>query len=157
MNTDIPKKRVFSDKLVNLIGFGIFLTGIASISGLLSIISSIKNQSWNNTGLYSFSWSVILFLSIVINFIGLVKIALNEIFFSKTLCYCIWLIGSVFCISSFVLPRLDGYKDSGFTFLSSEDFVLIDASILLPGIILIILGCIVREGFQLQKESENIL
>ena len=77
--------------------------------------------------------------------------------FSGTLTWCIRIIGALFVLASLVIPRLDGYQPSDFRILSSGDFVLIDGSILIFGLLLIILGNIVMAGFSMQKEMNEIL
>ena len=51
----------------------------------------------------------------------------------------------------------EGYQSSGYEFLSRGSFVLIDAAIFIPGLLFVILGNIIMEGFSMQKEMDEIL
>jgi predicted transporter len=135
----------------------ICLTGLRSIAGILGIIAGIRENVWNEVGMASFVWKIFLTVIIVLLFCSLVKMAIDEKPFSGTLTWCIRIIGALFVLASLVIPRLDGYQPSDFRILSSGDFVLIDGSILIFGLLLIILGNIVMAGFSMQKEMNEIL
>lgn len=99
-------------------------------------------------------------LILIISLVGLIRIAsgLGEgKVFSRTLTVCVWLIGAVITAASVGIPRLPDYQSSGFEILSHGNFVLIDGTILVPGILLVILGSLIQEGFKLQKDEEEIL
>lgn len=59
--------------------------------------------------------------------------------------------------SSFILPRLSGYRDSGFEIMHSGSVTLIDGSILMIGVLLLIFAGIIKEGFSMQKELDEVL
>ena len=67
------------------------------------------------------------------------------------------MIGILLLTASFVIPRLEGDQSSGYEFLSRGSFVLIDAAIFIPGLLFVILGNIIMEGFSMQKEMDEIL
>ena len=67
------------------------------------------------------------------------------------------MIGILLLTASFVIPRLEGYQSSGYEFLSRGSFVLIDAAIFIPGLLFVILGNIIMEGFSMQKEMDEIM
>ena len=87
----------------------------------------------------------------------LVKILVDEKPFSKTLTWCIRIMGVMFMASAVIFPRLSGFQSSGFDIFASGDFVLIDGKMLVPGILLIVLGNLVMAGFDMQKEMDEIL
>lgn len=157
--TNITKdnKKQFSSRFATLLGISIFLTGFLSIMGVYYIFHGIIVQEWTLSGFQDFAWRTLLFSSSIISFIGLVEIAVNEKPFSKILTFCVKLIGGLFTASAFLIPRLPGYSSSGFEIFSCGSFVLIDGAILIPGLLLIILGGLISEGFHMQKEIDEII
>ncbi|MDO4338876.1 MAG: DUF2975 domain-containing protein [Eubacteriales bacterium] len=150
-------KKNFSEKVGSLLMIATFLTGIGSIGGVWSMISMIKDGSWSEIGINAFAWRSLMFLCMFCAFIALVKIAIDEKPFSKTLSVCLWIIGGLIIAASIVFPRLSGYRSSGFELFSGKNFVLIDGMILVVGILFIILGSLIKDGFEMQKEMEEIL
>lgn len=67
------------------------------------------------------------------------------------------MIGVLLMAAAFLLPRLEGYRPSGFDIISSGDFVLIDGIEFLPGMLLIILSSMIKAGFAMQREIDEIL
>lgn len=157
MNTRKKERRVFSQKTAVLLSFSIFLTGIVSLAGIYFFVRSVMEKTWNTTGMYAFAWKTLIYFIFFCCFVSMVKIALEEKPFSKTLTYCIWIIGGMFLAASFVFPRLEGYHSSGFELFSSGSFVLIDGMFLLPGLLFIILGSLIKAGFEMQREMDEIL
>lgn len=156
-DTDYVIKKKFSEKVGSLLTIAIFLTGFGSIGGMWSIISAVRDGSWNEIGVNAFAWRSLMFLCIFCAFIALMKIAIDEKPFSKTLAICLWTIGGLVMVASILFPRLSGYRSSGFELFSSKSFVLIDGMILVVGILFIILGSLIKAGFEMQKEMEEIL
>ena len=73
--------------------------------------------------------------------------------FSGTLARCVLLLGVIYTAASVWIPRLSGYHSSGYEILSSDAFVLIDGTILLPGLLLLVLGSLIREGARMLKRT----
>ena len=57
----------------------------------------------------------------------------------------------------FFFPRLSGYRDSGFEIMHFGSVTLIDGSILMIGVLLLIFAGIIKEGFSMQKELDEVL
>lgn len=87
----------------------------------------------------------------------MIKIAINERYFSKLLVQCIRIIGALITVSAFLLPRLSGYISSGFGIMQNGSFTLIDGNILTQGILLLIFAGIIKEGFSMQNELDEVL
>ena len=125
-------QRSFSRGFRVLLGLGIFLTGFTSVSAV-----------WREMGACQFAKMVVLYGCILCCFVFLLKIEINKTFFSKLLVRCIRIIGGIVTTASFVLPRLSGYEDSGFTIISYGSFTLIDGWTLMIGILLLIFAGII--------------
>lgn len=156
-DTDQVTRNAFPDKVGFLLTISIFLTGFCSIGGIWFFISAVRNRSWNSMGANAFAWKSLMFLCVFCVFIAVVKIAIDEKPFSKTLSVCLRLIGGLFAAASILFPHFSGYQSSGFELFSSKSFVLIDGMILIPGILFLILGSLIQAGFEMQKEIEEIL
>lgn len=157
--TDISgyQKKDFLKQIGGIFMAAVCLTGLCSIAGIWSIVRGIQQSVWNEIGAASFTWNAFRTVIMILIFGSLVKIAVDEKPFSKTLTWSIRIIGLLFVIASFTIPRLEGYQSSGFEIFSSGSFVLIDGAILIIGLLLIILGNIVMAGFSIQKEMDEIL
>ncbi len=143
-----------------LLGTALFLTGFGALGGVITIFAQIHEKGWLEIGVVAFAWNVIFALCCVISLAGLVRIALDlgeGRVFSRTLAGCVWIIGSLVTAASVIIPRLPDYQSSGYEIFSRGSFVLIDGAILVPGLLLIILATLIREGFRMQKEAEEIL
>lgn len=152
-----PKKnRTLSDGIGTLLCCSIFLTGITSIAGIYFFVESICQHTWKVIRISSFSWKVLLYLSVFCCFVSLIKIAVDGKPFSKILYACIWIIGGMFLLASVLFPRLPDYQSSGFELFSYGSFVLIDGMILLPGLLLLLLGFLIREGLLMQEEIDQM-
>ena len=66
-------------------------------------------------------------------------------------------IGVLFVLGSFIIPRLSGYQSRGFEFFSFGGFVFTDGFILLPGLLTLILSRLIEAGFEMQREKDEIL
>lgn len=87
----------------------------------------------------------------------MIKIKIDRTYFSKLLVRCVRIIGGMITASSFILPRLSGYRDSGFEIMHFGSVTLIDGSILMIGVLLLIFAGIIKEGFSMQKELDEVL
>lgn len=156
-NTDDRSRKIFSEKLTGLLTISVFLTGLCSLGGIWFFVAAFRQSLWNEIGINAFAWKSLMFFCVFCAFIALVKISIDEKPFSKILSVCLWLIGGMFIAASVLFPRLPEYQSSGFELFSGKNFVLIDGMILVPGILFLILGSLIKEGFEMQKEMEEIL
>lgn len=157
MDTGKSYKKNFLDKTRVPFNLALFLTGVGSINGILFIVKGIMDRIWLEMGMAGYAKQVLLYLSIMCISFSLVKMLVDEKPFSMTLTYCMRIIAVLFMIGSVVLPRLQGYRSSGFEFFSNGEFVLIDAAVLMPGVILYVFSVLVYEGFAMQKEIDEML
>ena len=156
-NVEMKPKRSFSRGFRFLLGLGIFLTGFMSLSAVCFVGWGISDRIWQEIGACQFGRMLVLYGCIVCCFVFLVKIEINKTIFSRLLVRCIRIIGGIVTAASVVLPRLSGYKDSGFTIMSYESFTLIDGWILMIGVLLLIFAGIIKEGFSMQNELDEVL
>lgn len=141
-----------------IVSFSTVFMGALSLMGISVAITEIQEKAWLSHGMCAFAWSLLYKAVMLACFIGLLKIARNKRApFSKTLIYCVWTIGGLFLTASVVFPRLPGYSSSGFEFLSWGSFVFIDGAILLPGLLFLIFGSLIKAGFEMQREIDEIL
>ena len=156
-NVEMKPKRSFSRGFRFLLGLGIFLTGVMSLSAVCFVGWGISDRIWQEIGACQFARMVVLYGCIVCCFVFLVKIEINKTIFSRLLVRCIRIIGGIVTVASVVLPRLSGYKDSGFTNMSYRSFTLIDGWIMMIGVLLLIFAGIIKEGFSMQNELDEVL
>ena len=156
-DTEMKPQRSFSRGFRVLLGLGIFLTGFTSVAAVAFVGWGISDQIWREMGACQFAKMVVLYGCILCCFVFLLKIEINKTFFSKLLVRCIRIIGGIVTTASFVLPRLSGYEDSGFTIISYGSFTLIDGWTLMIGILLLIFAGIIKEGFSMQNELDEVL
>lgn len=157
MDSHKAETKGFSRRVRALLIGSIFLTGIFLISRGCYLGLHIINKSSSEIRATHFAWQILLFISVFCCFISLIKIARDKKPFSKVLAYCMWVIGGIFTVAAVVFPRLPGYQSSGVEFFSRGDFVFLDGAVLLPGLLLIVFGILIKEGLQMQKEIEEIL
>ena len=138
-------------------GFALFLTGFSSAGGLLFLCRGIAGRVWLEIGGAEFAWRALIYLVLICCFLSLCRIAYDERPFSRTLVRCLRVIGGLFVLGSFIIPRLSGYQSSGFEFFSFGGFVFTDGFILLPGLLTLILSRLIEAGFEMQREKDEIL
>ena len=119
-NVEMKPKRSFSRGFRFLLRLGIFLTGCMSLSAVCFVGWGISDRIWQEIGACQFGRMLVLYGCIVCCFVFLVKIEINKTIFSRLLVRCIRIIGGIVTAASVVLPRLSGYKDSGFTIMSLD-------------------------------------
>lgn len=156
-NTQKSFKKEFLNKITGVFIAALFLTGLCSIGGFFFLFRGISEKVWSEIGIANFTWRLISFTSILCTFISLIKIAIDEKPFSKTLTCCLRIIALLFFFASFLLPRLSGYQPSGFALFSAHNFVLIDGSILMTSLLLLILSSLIQAGFAMQREIDEML
>lgn len=156
-DTSETKRKFITTKIGTLIGLSIFLLGFVSIPCISQLIYGFYDHIWIKIGTVKFAWQILRSLCVFLSLASLVKIAVDEKPFSKTLTTAVWIIGGLFLLASIIIPRLPDYSFSGFAIIKYKTFILIDGWILLPGILLIILGCLIKAGFELQKETDETI
>lgn len=152
-----PAKFAFSKKLNILIKFSIAFTGIFVFVGFVALCMMIGWFLMGELGTTGLFWNLLLYLVNLLCFIALIELNHRKRPFSKTLTYSIWGIGALFVISSFLFPRLPDFQGCTFELLAHGDFVLINGALLYPGLLLIILGSLIKAGFELQKETDETI
>ena len=157
LNSDKEIKEGISSRMGIFMTISLFLTGLFTISGVLFTFNGIRKQYWNDIGLIRFAHQELLYLCVLCALITLIKIAIDGKPFSNTVVYAVGIIGLLVTISSVVFPRISGYKNSGFELFSWGDFVLIDGTYLMTGLLLLTLACVVKYGLEIQKEVNEIL
>lgn len=157
-DTAVQVKKDFIGRIGATFTAAIFLTGISFAAGVWGVAEGVRDCVWAESGAAPFVWKIFQTAIMLLIFLSLVKIAVDEKPFSKTLTWCIRIIGILLAAASAVMPRLEGYRSSGFEILSAGGGrPLIDGAILLAGLLLIILGNIIMAGFYMQKEMDEIL
>lgn len=156
-NTAVYGKKNFLKRIRGILAIAIILTGICSAGCIWGIICEIQQEPWSGDEMDFFAKFILMSVTMIVLFISLIKIAVDEKPFSQTLTWGIRIIGILFSAASIIIPRIPGYQSSGFEIFSWNSFVLIDGALLLPGLLLIILGNIIMAGFEMQKEMDEIL
>ena len=154
-----PKgKRDFLDRISVLYIAATLLTGICSIGGVIFLIRGVVSEMWREGGVSEFVRKGFFYLNTLFIWIALIKIAIDEKPFSKTLTWILRTIGILFLVASCIMPRLPGYQESGINIIWTKEFgTLCDGALLIPGLLLIIFSSIIRAGFDMQKEMDEIL
>ena len=156
-NVEMKPQKPFSRGFGFLLGLGIFLTGFVSIPGVLFVVMGIGEQAWKEMGMCQFVTLAVWYACILCCFVFMIKIKIDQTYFSKLLVRCVRIIGGMVTASSFIFPRLSGYRDSGFEIMHFGSITLIDGSILMIGVLLLIFAGIIKEGFSMQKELDEVL
>lgn len=156
-DTRVPSKRELLHRMNGVMICAIFLTGFCAIAGVIFFVKGIPGKAWLDMGVTGFARRALFYLVDLCALVSLLKIAIDEKPFSKTLTACIRVIAGLYLAASAVLPRLPDYQVSGFTLFWTRDFTLIDGTNLLTGLLLLILSCLIQAGFAMQKEMDEIL
>lgn len=156
-NTEPRKKLKFSRGFKFSLGLGIFLTGLVSLSGMFYIISGIEEQNWKEIGVFCFVQQTMVYVCILCCFICMVTISKSKKMYSRSVFLCVRTIGWLIIAAAFLLPRLPDYKSSGFEIVQYHTFTLIDGGKLMVGIIFLVFARIIKEGFFMQKELDEVL
>ena len=157
MDVTLKGKKAFILKVKRTLAFAILLTGVVSFSGIVFLVMGIINGIWNDIGMAIFIQKSIIYVSTVCIFIALIKMTVDTNPFSKTLTMCIKVIGLIFTASALLIPRLSGYVSSGFEIVSIGAFVLLDASLLTVGLLLLLLSALIKTAFEMQTEMDEVL
>lgn len=156
-NTEPRKKSAFSRGFKFSLGLGVFLTGFVSLPGMVYVIWGIAEQKWKEMGVSGFAQQTMMYICILCCFICMVAISKSKRMYSRSVVLCVRTIGWLITVSAFLLPRLPDYKSSGFEIVQYHAFTLIDGGKLMVGIIFLVFARIIKEGFSMQKELDEIL
>ena len=157
LDTQKSVKKNFLEKVKWPVSWAILFTGFVSIIGVVFIIRGVAEQLWNELGAANFVQQGLFYLSVICIFISLVKILVDEKPFSRTLSYCMRIVSVLYFIGAVLFPRLPAYQSSGFDVFSAKDFVLLDGKVFLFGLLVYVFSVLVKEGFELQTEVDEIL
>ena len=108
-NISVKHSKTFSTRMRILLFLALL---IISIVGIIQIVLCLKEHIWQSTDVLPFAWNTLFFLCIFCCFVSLLKIALSDQPFSKSLVLCVQMIGWLFLASSVLFPRLQGYHSS---------------------------------------------
>lgn len=144
-------KKEFLEKIKVPFNLALLLTLFQSIAAVCSLIAGVINGSWRGEDASRFVSSAIFGFSVICIFVSMIKIIIDEKPFSNTLVMCLRIIAVVHVIGSVVLPVCPGYE-SAFEFLA-----IFDGNVLSRGVWLYILSVMIKEGFSMQTELEEVL
>lgn len=144
-------KKEFLEKIKVPFNLALLLTLLQSLVAVFSLVAGVINGSWKGENASRFVSSAIFGLSVICIFVSMIKIMIDEKPFSNTLVMCLRIIAVVHAIGAVVLPVCPGYE-SAFEFL-----VIFDGNVLSRGVWLYILSVMIREGFNMQTELEEVL
>lgn len=154
------RSKVFSKKMKITLWVTMMLNGILALLAVVDLIWAFNGKMWKTWGISGFTTKGMMDFCIIICFVTLLQVVRNGRkgrTFSKELVRCIWIIGGLFIAASVVVPHMEGYQSSGFEILSSGASVFCDGSMLYPGLLLVVLGGLMKAGLELQKEIDEIL
>lgn len=138
-----------------LLGFGIFLSGIASLPIVLSFPAWLRKME-DMTDAYEFIryCKMMLFWTIIfLCFIMLVSIAISKRPFNRALYRLGITIGIIITVSAFLFPRIEGY-DANIRILSNEKHFVADGFYLIIGLLILVMALLMRYGYKYQSNSD---
>lgn len=156
-NTQKQPKHTFSRQFSVMLSCSIVLTGLFSIVGIIFTIRNIVSHEWKENGITNFAWQILIYICALCCFIALIRIAVEERPFSKTLTLCMQIVGALLVVASVIFPRLPDYQFSGFAIFSNGNSIFCDGMILLPGLLISLFGSLIKEGFTMQTEIDEIV
>ena len=142
-----------------LLYVSLLLTGIVGVGGLISCVPATLHGAWEKLGPTECQRSLLPVLVYLAAFVILLLMIRSERPFSKTLVGGVAGIGCLYALYSFVLPRLPdySYNENALGILVLAGRPLLDGTYLLPGLLFFLLSAILRAGFTLQQEQDEIL
>lgn len=157
-STDVNRgKKKFSKKLKFLLILAIFLTGILVMVGFGGLFVMLEKELWKSDDITSIVYEFITYLINLTIFISLIRIYVSKQFFIHSLSYYFLMIGWIMIGTSFAITHFPTYKTNGFVIMQFGSFVLIDGKMFVIGILFLVLGSLIKEGIEMQKEMDKIL
>ena len=92
-NISVKHSKTFSTRMRILLFLALLMTGLISIVGIIQIVLCLKEHIWQSTDVLPFAWNTLFFLCIFCCFVSLLKIALSDQPFYKSLVLCVQMIG----------------------------------------------------------------
>lgn len=158
MDTKPQGKKAFLDKISVVYIAAMFLTGFCAIFGVEFLVRGIVSQIWKEIGVAEFAWKGFFYLNTILILVALIKVAIDQKPFSRTLTWILQIIGILFIVFSVIMPRLSGYQTSEVKIMWIKEIgTLCDGMLLIPGLLFIILSRVIGIGFNMQKEMDEIL
>ena len=158
--TILPKEKSqeikISGKFKLVLGIGIFLTGVCFIFLLGTLTLGGINMLWSSPQAYFVAKTLLFLFTMSMVCIGLCIIAFKKNPFSATISMLGRIVGIIWIVVSFILPRMEGFVGS-FVIFSNGKGALMDGETLITGIILIIFSYILHYGYQYQKIQDEII
>lgn len=157
VDTRPARKQSFAQKNEILIGLGIFLTLPYAAWGIYNPFALLHGGPLSKT-ILPFAYAELYEVVMLIVFTTMCRLLMNKRPFSKSLVNAMQWIGGLFTAAAVLIPRLPGYTSRGYDILAlSEDFILIDGQLFVAGMLFLILARLVKEGFEMQREMDEIL
>lgn len=149
VNCERNLKIEFSRGFKLLVGFGIFLIGCV-LSAYITFLFNIESPK-------SFEIIALVFklIQMLTCFITLIYILANKRPFSKTIVWCVYLLGFYYIIASFIFPIFPTFN-TDFYILQFSSFY-IDGNYLLKGLIILVFARIIKYGFEYQNRDDETL
>lgn len=138
-----------------LLGFGIFLSGVASLPAVLTFPYWLQEME-DMADVYEFTreCKIMLFWTIIfLCFIMLVSIAISKRPFNRALYRLGTTIGIIITVSAFLFPRIEGY-DANIRILSYEKHFVADGFYLIIGLLILVMALLMRYGYKYQSNSD---
>lgn len=152
------EKIIFSRGFKLLLGIALFFTGILTAFAFpMYLFYGIREKLWLDIGMNQMATQILFYLTIMVLFVVLVKIAISRRPFSKTLVRGIRLIGIFYIVAAIVCPHLSEFQKPGFVVLFFRDNWYLEGNFILIGLLFIIFSGLLSYGFTYQRESDETL
>lgn len=149
-------KKDFMERIRGVIGLALVLTALETIAGIWIIIDTLMHNI-SRFANASFVSNLIFYVIIACVFVSLLQMTIEEKPFSRTFVRCMNIIGVILCAAAILIPRLSEYHSSGLDIISVGKFVFCDGTYLTLGLLFLILARLLKTGFEMQKEMDEIL
>ena len=150
-------KKKFSKKLKFLLILAIFLTGLLVTVGFAGLYEMLEKELWKSEDITGTAYELITYLINFTIFISLLRIYASKQFFIHSLSNYFFVIGWIIIGTSFAITHFPTYSSNGFVIMQFGSFVLIDGKLFVFGILFLVLGSLIKEGIEMQKEMDEIL
>lgn len=152
----VTAKKAFLKRVRVPFLLALLLTGVVCLGTLRFYLFGTLPKPMNDIHRIALIRGVVYSASMLCAFVSLIKIAVDSRPFSRTLTVCMYIIAALHLAASGILPRFPGYK-TDFQIFGNSQWTLLDGRLFTMGILLWLLAAVIREGFSLQQESEEIL